>query len=85
MADTTYGSPQPVKQIDWQTLVNAADQSTDFPVIFSFGAPAPTYMDVGAISKAFSGAVRIGDSQGSPGAVGRAFVELDPYAWAQGL
>lgn len=79
----SYQAPpqQVVKIIDWNTLVTARDVSSEFPVVYSFGMVAPDYLDIGAVSKAFSGRLPISDTPRTSASIGRAFVELQPYDW----
>ena len=73
--------PQVVRFFDWQALVSAADQSTDVPVVYAFGdGQAGDYIDIGSVSKAWSGSQPFGTTPLSRGA-SRRFVELSPYDW----
>ena len=59
----------PPKQVvtitSWTALVNAREQYDEFPVTYPFGGPAPDYLSIGAVSKAWAGRDAVNPQQPS--------------------
>lgn len=80
------GFPPPVpspRTIDWQSLVNMADDSVKYPVTYAFGGNAPTMIPVDELADAQLGPGHSMDTvqESNPNSYGRMFAEDRPYYW----
>ena len=81
MSAFQFPPQQVVKIMSWTALVNAREQFNEFPVTYPFGGPAPDYLDIGAVSKAWGGRESINAGAQPSGNQSRVFIELAPYDW----
>lgn len=74
-----FPGAQPVKQIDIATIVEALDSSQDVPVVYTFGAGAPTSISINGadvINATLTGAIQPTGNAANQGS--RIFVEYAP-------
>jgi hypothetical protein len=74
---------RPPRTIDWQSLVNLADDSVKYPIAYAFGGNAPTMIAVDEINAVVTGPGHSMDliRDSNPNSYGRMFAESRSYYW----
>lgn len=81
MSAFQFPPQQVVKIMSWTALVNAREQFNEFPVTYPFGGPAPDYVAIGGVSKAWGGRESLNSGPQPSGNQSRVFIEVSPYDW----